>query len=153
MLWKADDELTQLRNKVAELEKQIGECHCDSSSSEKIKPFDRFELEKFTKQIEDQRHEEESEARWQREQDILQHRERFRNRNLNSPLERPNLYQPDEGDTRSKSRCNSRDTTIDWRGLPLIIGVIVLAWFWFNRPVESSSNLYPDSAQQTQNLR
>jgi hypothetical protein len=149
MLWKSDDETARLRQEVAELKEQVGKCRCEPSLSKEFEPVD---LKQFLKEIKEREREEELEARWQREQERLERRERFRNKDLNFLLEQTELDQPNKKDDRSKSSSNNGGGTIDWRGIPLIVVVMVLAWVWFNRPV-SNSNRYPSPVQPIQVLR
>jgi hypothetical protein len=144
MLWNSDNDLkqevTRLKQKVEELEKS---CECKSSSEEQGRILD---FEQIRKQIEQSRQERESDDTWEREQERREHLERLRNREF--PLDRTDLYDSEQEDTDSEDRR----TTINWQGL-FFVSVMVLAWIWFNRPVEPRFESQSDLIQPTQTLR
>lgn len=145
MFWNSNDELrqevTRLKQKIEELEKS---CECKSSTEEQDRILD---FEQFRKQIEESSRERDLNDIWDGDQE---RRERLENlKNQEFLLNRTDLYDFEQEETTSEDR---RRVTINWEGVSFVL-VMILAWFWFNRPVEPRFESQSDRIQTTQTVR
>ncbi|WP_190653839.1 MULTISPECIES: hypothetical protein [Leptolyngbya] len=145
MFWNSNDELrqevTRLKQKIEELENS---CECNSSTEEQDRILD---FEQIRKQIEESRQERDLNDIWDGDQERREHLENLKNQDF--LLNRTDLYDFEQEDTTSEDR---RKITINWEGVSFVL-VMILAWFWFNRPVEPRFESQSDRIQTTQTVR
>jgi hypothetical protein len=96
--------------------------------------------------------EEEAEYLWQRDQERQREQEQFSKLPF-AQLESLRLKRLRETEENLSNRYRGGgDGVIDYRGI-LFLLMIILAWFWFNRPVQRNVDSHPNIVQPTQTVR
>lgn len=110
----------------------------------------RSDLRQARRELEKRKEREEREYQWQQQRQIAEEIQSLRKR-PEFPLEQIEQSKPDVEDIRSRS-SKSGGVTINWQGVFFVL-VMILAWFWFNRPVEPRFESQSDRIQTTQTVR